>query len=171
MSELYLNSDPNSHGRVSGPGRIAARSHQALKCTSEQLYDAWLDPKKIREWMANSLKSFGLPGEIRRVETDPRIGGRFCFSDLRNGTEVVHVGEYLDLERPRRIVFTWIVGEPAPGDESPSKVTLIIEPCDGGCLATIVHEMDARWAEYVSRTEDGWRRMLTAAGALFDDPS
>jgi uncharacterized protein YndB with AHSA1/START domain len=131
----------------------------------EQVYDAWLDPEKVRAWMAAALQSFGLPGDIRRVEIDPRVGGKFCFSDRRDATEAVHWGTYLELDRPRRMVFTWIV---SPDEESdPSRVTLTIEPDGDGCVATIVHEMDAQWAEYVSRTSDGWNRMLRAIQSLF----
>ena len=42
--------------------------------------------------MASALKGFGLPGEIRRIEIDPRVGGKFCFSDQRGGMEAVHRG-------------------------------------------------------------------------------
>ena len=64
------------------------------------------------------------------------------------------------LAPPRKIVFTWIVDESEEGD--PSVVTLTIEPEAEGCVATIVHGMDAKWIEYVSQTESGWARMLRA---------
>lgn len=151
------------------PNRIEARVNLQLHCSPEQLYDAWLDPEQIRAWMSQSLKSFGLTGELRRIETDPRVGGKFCFSDMRNGVEAIHVGRYLTLERPRVIAFTWMIGESveeAEKEEHPSKVTLTIEPAEGGCLARMVHEMDAKWADYVTRTEDGWTRMLKAIELL-----
>jgi uncharacterized protein YndB with AHSA1/START domain len=148
--------------------KIEARVQEELRCSPEQLYDAWLDPISFRKWMASALKSFGLPGDLRRIETDPRVGGKFCFSDRRNGGEAVHVGNYLVLDRPRRIAFTWQVGqtvEEAEKNTELSRVTLTIEPATGGCTATMVHEMDPKWAEYVARTEDGWRRMLKAIEA------
>lgn len=147
-------------------GRIEARVEQKLRCTAAQLYDAWIQPELIRKWLASSLKSIGLTGELRRVETDPRIGGKFCFSDLRNGQEAVHVGEYLELHRPHKIAFTWIVGD-VPANELPSQVVLRIASEGNGCVATMVHEMDAKWAEYVSRTEKSWSRMLTAIDQLY----
>jgi uncharacterized protein YndB with AHSA1/START domain len=148
--------------------RIEARVKQPLRCSAEQLYDAWLDPTQIREWMASSLKAIGLAGDVQRVETNPLVGGKFCFSDLRNGAEAIHVGRYLVLERPHEIVFTWIVGstvEEAEKEGNHSKATLTIEPAGDGCVATMVHEMDAKWVEYVSRTEASWTRMLKAIEA------
>ena len=41
-----------------------------------------------------------------------------------------------------------------------STVTLTIEPEGDGCIATIVHRLDAKYAEYIPRTEEGWGTML-----------
>jgi uncharacterized protein YndB with AHSA1/START domain len=138
--------------------RIEARTTHHFKAAAERVYDAWLNPEQVRVWMAAALKSFGLAGDIRRVEIDARVGGRFFFSDMRDGTEQRHWGTYLELDRPRKIAFTWIVDESEEAD--PSTVTLTIEPESDGCTATIVHEMDGKWVDYVSRTESGWARML-----------
>ncbi len=138
--------------------KIEARVTHRFKASAEQVYDAWLDPAQVRLWMAASLKSLGLAGDIERVEIDARVGGMFFFSDLRDGTEARHWGTYLELDRPRKIVFTWIVDESEEAD--PSVVTLTIESEADGCTATIVHALDAKWIEYVSRTEGGWGRML-----------
>ena len=101
-----------------------------------------------------------LPGDIRQVQVEPRVGGSFVFSDFRDGVEARHWGTYLELARPHRLVFTWIVD--ASEEADPSKVLLTIEPDGDGCIATIVHEMDAAWAAYASMTEKGWSLMLDA---------
>jgi uncharacterized protein YndB with AHSA1/START domain len=138
--------------------KIEARVTHRFKVSAERVYDAWLSPAQARLWLAAALKSLGLAGEIERVEIDARVGGQFFFSDLRDGTEARHWGTYLELDRPQKIVFTWIVDESEEAD--PSVVTLTIEPEATGCVATIVHTMDAKWIEYISRTESGWGRML-----------
>jgi uncharacterized protein YndB with AHSA1/START domain len=140
--------------------RIEARVSHRFKVQAELVYDVWLNPEQVRTWMAASLRSMGLAGDIRRVEIDARVGGKFFFSDMRDGEEAKHWGTYLELDRPRKIVFTWIVDESDEG--SPSQVTLTIQPEPDGCTATIVHELDAKWAEYVTRTESGWGRMLAS---------
>jgi uncharacterized protein YndB with AHSA1/START domain len=88
------------------------------------------------------------------------LAASFFFSDMRDGTEARHWGSYLELDPPRKIVFTWIVDESEEAD--PSVVTITIQSDPEGCTATIVHEIDAKWAEYVSRTESGWARVLQA---------
>jgi uncharacterized protein YndB with AHSA1/START domain len=140
--------------------RIEAHARQRIKAPAEKVYGAWLDPAQVRVWMATSLQSCGLAGDIQRVEIDAHVGGKFFFSDLRDGKEARHWGTYLELERPRKIVFTWIVAESEEAD--PSVVTLTTQPEADGCVATIVHAMDPKWAEYVARTEAGWTRILKA---------
>jgi uncharacterized protein YndB with AHSA1/START domain len=138
--------------------KIEARVTHRFKAPAERVYDAWLNPDQVRMWLGAALKSHGLSGEIRRIEIDPKVGGKFFFSDMRGGQEARHWGTYLELDRPRKIVFTWIVDESE--ETNPSTVTLTIQSEGTGSVATIVHEMDAKWIEYVSRTEGGWARML-----------
>ena len=140
--------------------RIEARASHHFKAAAERVYDAWLDPGKARVWMAASLQSWGLAGDIGRIEIDARVGGKFFFSDMRDGTEARHWGSYLELDPPRKIVFTWIVDESEEAD--PSIVTITIQSDPEGCTATIVHEMDAIRVDDVSRTESGWARMRHA---------
>ncbi len=138
--------------------KIEAKVTHRFKATAEQVFDAWLNPAQVRLWMTAALKGFGLAGDIQRIEIDARVGGEFFFSDLRDGTEAKHWGTYLELDRPRKIVFTWIVDESE--EANPSVVTLTIEPESGGCVATIVHELDAKWIEFMAQTEKGWAGML-----------
>ena len=138
--------------------RIQARVHQHLLAPAEQVYDAWLDPQQVRQWLAAALKSFGLSGEIHRVEIDACVGGKFLFSDMRDGMEARHWGTWLELVRPNKLVFTWIVSESE--EANPSIVTLAIQSRDHGCDVTLVHEMEECCRDYVSQTEAGWARML-----------
>jgi len=144
---------------------IEARVTHRFRASAEQVFDAWLDPKHVRLWLAAALKSSGLAGDIRRIEIDPRVGGKFFFSDMRDGVEARHWGTYLELVRPTRVAFTWIVDESE--EANPSKVTLTIQPKVDGCVATIVHEMDEAWRDYVARTEAGWTRMLQQVDKLY----
>jgi uncharacterized protein YndB with AHSA1/START domain len=144
--------------------KIEARASRRFGATAEQLFDAWLNPAMVRGWLTSALRGMGLPWHVKTIEIDPRVGGQFIFTDERGHVEARHWGTYLELDRPRRIVFTWIVD---PKDEAdPSRVTLMIEPDDEGCVATLVHEIDARWVEFLSKTESGWNLLLQSAGRL-----
>lgn len=138
-------------------------SHR-FQATAERVYDAWLDPDKIRVWMRASLGKMGLSGEIGQIHVNPTVGGDFLFTDMRDGQEMRHWGTYLELERPHKIVFTWIVDVSEESD--PSRVFLTIEPQAEGCTVTIRHELDAKWIDYVAQTESGWSSMMQAAAEV-----
>lgn len=147
---------------------IEARAAHAFKAPRERVFDAWLDADLVRRWMQASLKRMALPGDIRRVEIDAREGGRFTFSDMRDDGEAVHWGTYLEFDRPHKLAFTWFMGEEQEQHET-SRVTLIVEPeDDGGSLATILHEVDAKYAEFIPQVENSWAIMLAEVDALLD---
>jgi len=124
---------------------------------AEKVFDAWLDPKVARRFL------FATPeGEMVRAEVDARVGGRFTFVDRRADMgDVEHVGEYLEIDRPRRLVFTFAV--PAY-DPNYTTVTVTLAPDgDGGCIATLTHAgVPEEWAE---RSAEGWGMILASLEA------
>ena len=44
--------------------------------------------------------------------------------------------------------------------------TLTIQPEGDGCIGTVIHEMDAKWAGYVAQTENAWSCMMQATDVL-----
>lgn len=117
----------------------------------ETVFDAWLDPKVAGRFL------FATPdGEMIRAETDPRVGGRFTFVDRRPDTgDVEHVGEYLEIDRPRRLVFTFAVPQYDPGDTT---VTLTFAPDGDGCVVTLRHA--GVLEDWVKQTVQGWTTIL-----------
>jgi uncharacterized protein YndB with AHSA1/START domain len=122
----------------------------------ERVFDAWLDPALLARWMFGAVVR---DEEIVRLSNEARVGGRFSFVVRRQGVEIDHVGEYLEIDRPKRLVFTWGTADALPDT---SRVTIEIVPRASGCELTLTHEMDAKWADYAARTESGWRKILVA---------
>jgi len=139
-------------------GKLEAKAVHEFKASAERVFDAWLDPIKVRSWMAQAVQGMP-PFDVRRIEIDARVGGKFTFSDMREEGEAVHWGYYHEIDRPRKLVFSWFTSEDEERENS-SIVTLTVESLLSGCRATIVHSMDERFAEYVKRTEMGWGAML-----------
>src|ERR671925_1853553 len=115
-----------------------AKVTHRFSASPERVYNAWLEPAKMGAWMSAALKQMGQPGEMKRVEVDARVGGKFFISDMRQAGEAKHWGTYRVLDRPRKIEFTWFVDESQEAD--PSVVTITIEPDGTGSRVTIVHE-------------------------------
>lgn len=125
----------------------------------ERVFDAWLDPGMIGRWMFGpALRD----EEVLRIAVDARVGGSFSFLVRRQGEEIDHTGKYREIARPRRLVFTWgVAGE----SEDESLVIIDIVPLETGCDLALTHQMHPKWAEYASRTEAGWSKMLGALDA------
>lgn len=132
-------------------------SHR-FSASAERVFDAWLDAERAAQWM------FATPtGEMVRAEIDPRVGGTFRFVDRRDGEDVDHTGEYLEIDRPRRLVFTFSVD----GSEA-DRVIIDIAPLETGCELTLTHEMSPEWAAYADRAKEGWSTMLDGLADAID---
>ena len=134
------------------PNVVVVTVMQRFEASAEEVFDAWLDPEQVREWMAIS----GSMQNLSRVTIDPRLGGAFAFVDVREGEKVEHVGNYLEIERPHRLTFTWRV---KPEEES-SAVSIDIAAQGSGCEVTLKHELAPEWAEHADRCEAAWAKML-----------
>lgn len=141
-----MNVEPNAVVRV----------NRRFNATSQSVFDAWLDPDMLSRWMFGPAVR---DEEIVRLSLDPRPGGAFSFVVRRDGREIDHVGEYLEIERPSKLSFTWSTADALP---DVSRVTIEIISFGNGCELTLTHEMHPDWLDYVSRTEAGWARMLDA---------
>lgn len=138
-----------------GP-RATVRVTHRFNASAERVFDAWLDPGKARKFL------FATPtGQMVRVEIDPRVGGAFCFVDRRDGEDVEHVGEYVEIDRPRRLAFTFAV--PKYSAEL-TRVTIEIVPTGAGCELTLTHE--GVLPDYASGTETGWTGILDALAGM-----
>lgn len=130
---------------------IVVTVSRRIAASPEAVFDAWLDPGAAGRWL------FATPdGVMERVEIDARVGGRFLIAERRGRDLAEHVGEYLVLDRPGRIVFTFSA---APGAGF-TRVAVTIEPDGDGALVTLVHAMDAPWADFEARTREGWSTIL-----------
>ena len=134
---------------------MTIRVTRRFSASAERVFDAWLDPEKAGQWMFATAS-----GQLVRVEIDARVGGSFVFVDRRGGEDVEHTGEYLEIERPRRLVFTFAV--PKFSSQS-TRVTIDIVPAGAGCELTLTHE--GVLPDYASRTEAGWTGILDGLGA------
>ncbi|HKX28543.1 MAG TPA: SRPBCC family protein [Blastocatellia bacterium] len=141
---------------------VKVRVTRRFSAPPEQVFDAWLNPELLGRWMFGPAVR---NEEVVHLQVEPRVGGSFSFLVRRQGLEIDHVGKYREIERPRRLVFTWGI---AGDSEDESVVIIEIVPLEAGSELTLTHEMPPKWADYAARTEAGWTRMLEALAAAFD---
>lgn len=138
---------------------VQIRIRRRFDVAAVRVFDAWLDPRLIGQWMfGTALRD----EEVLRIAVDARVGGSFSFLVRRDQQALDHVGQYLEIDRPRRLAFSWGVGT---ASEAESRVTIEIAPQGAGCELSLTHRMHPKWAEYAGRTEAGWTRMLDVLAA------
>lgn len=117
----------------------------------DRVFDAWLDPAIAGRFL------FATPtGQMIKAETNPRVGGRFTFTDRRPDMgDVEHVGSYIRIDRPRRLVFDFAVPK---YEATLTRITLDFAPSGQGCDLTLTHEHV--YEEYVTQTQAGWTMIL-----------
>ena len=140
-----MSTEPNAQVRVT----------RRFNQSAERVFDAWLDPQNAGGWL------FATPtGQLIGVEIEPHVGGTFTFVDRREGENIEHTGQYLAIERPRRLVFTFLVPKYS---KLSTTVTIDIVPLATGCELTLTH--DGVLPEYASRTQEGWGKILAGLAA------
>jgi uncharacterized protein YndB with AHSA1/START domain len=122
---------------------------------AERVYDAWLDPEQARRFLFTTAT-----GQLVRCDIDARVGGKYAMVDRRDGADILHEGAYVELDRPRRIVFTLRVPKYSSNED---RVTIDIRPVAHGCELTLTTRTADEWAD---DTQRGWAMILDVLGEM-----
>jgi len=132
------------------PQSVTVRVSRDFTQSPDRVFNAWLDPLLAKRFL------FATPdGQMVRADVDARVGGKFNFTDRRGGEDIEHVGEYVKIDRPRQLVFTF--GVPKFSNLM-TTVTIDIEPLPTGCRLTLTHV--GVLEEWAGKTNDGWAMIL-----------
>ncbi len=122
-----------------------ARVERVLPARPERAYDAWLEERSLRAFMCPA------PGRVSDVTVDPRIGGALRVVMTFPEWETVITGEFVALDRPERISFTWRTG----GEDPESIVTVLFAPRgEEETQMTIIHSLQP--PAIARRYQEGW---------------
>ncbi len=120
-----------------------------IEASPEDVFPYFVDPEKLVSWKAVA------------AEAEARPGGRFRLDVTGRGD--IAWGEYLEIDPPRRVIFTWNwENETAhsQGPPAPSIVEVTLTPQGGSTLLRLIHRgiptadrdrSGAGWTHYLSR--------------------
>jgi uncharacterized protein YndB with AHSA1/START domain len=130
------------------------RVTRTLRAAPQDVYDAWTRADRLQEWLCPG------PGFVAEASCDPVVGGRYrIVKVLSHGVDEV-TGEYLVVEPPHRLVFTWTAGT-TDGQRTQVTVTLGATGAESG---------DGPWTEMTILHERlPTRRVHEGAGAAWAD--
>ncbi len=137
---------------------ISLEVRRTIAAPVDRVFAAWTRPELVRKWWG--------PAEVQctSAEIDLRVGGRFKLANqLPDGSVIWIGGEFLAVEPPGRLVYTWQVDDQPPDQQ---QVTVRFEPCDGGTEVIVLHERMTQRAQRESH-EYGWNGCLDRLRDLF----
>ena len=142
-----------------GTHRIVVR--RRMPAPREIVYQAWIDPEGLREWMC--------PGDIVSAEAvlDVRVGGSFRIVMKSKDRVHEHIGTYQVVDPPTKLAFTW------SGIENPGEITLVtVEFLARGEQSELVitHEGFTR-SDLAERYEMGWGTIAKKFAASLSERS
>ena len=133
---------------------VGLRVTRRFNALPERVFDAWADCQMARKWLFAAARE-----QMMCVEIDARVGGWFYIKERRHGEHVEHVGEFVEVDRPRRLVFRLSVEKYAHDFD---RVTVAIDRVGSGCELNLTQETKPERVEGASR---GWTRVLDGLAA------
>ena len=134
---------------------------RVIPISRERVFAAWLDPDRLARFMR--------PGATTgtTAEVDARVGGKFRIVMEHSGAGAEHRGEYLAIDPPSLLSFTWTS---AATDDTPTIVTVELHGCPAGprswCASPpAVATFDAHqkgWGDIVRKLDEIFERMRRA---------
>jgi uncharacterized protein YndB with AHSA1/START domain len=122
------------------------RIERTFDAAAEDVFDAWTAPEVIKRWFHCS-PDWDTPD----AEVDLRVGGKVrVVMQKPDGTEVQAQGEYTQIDRPHRLVMTWIF------DDDPSNEQLIELSFSESEGATTVLLVNSRISTDERRDNQDW---------------
>lgn len=116
----------------------------------EQVFEAWVNPELACKWLMASAQS--VPGDYA---LDTQVGGEWTIHRRTQDKIYTAVGEYVEIDPPRRLVFTFSMPQFAV---DVGTVTVEIEPAEGGSRVRLTQSGDR--PGYERSTAHGWEGML-----------
>jgi uncharacterized protein YndB with AHSA1/START domain len=126
-----------------------------IETTAEKLWEALTSSEfSKRYWFNTELK------------TDWKIGSPFAL--VMNGT-TTDVGEVLELDRPRRLSYTFRhVLDDEMRNERPTKVVFNLEPHGKLVKLTLTHEGFAEGSKLLDGISKGWPAIMSSLKSLLE---
>ena len=141
---------------------VVVRVSHRYSASAERVFDAWLTPGQASRFLFRTRT-----GNVMQCVITPEVGGGFTVTDRRptaDGDEsvfdVVHMGKYVEIARPRRLVFDLTV---LTYTEDTTRVTVELAPLGAqACELTLTHDLGASDTARImeSTTAKGWVNML-----------
>lgn len=141
---------------------VSLRLTRVVGVDPETAFRAWTEADQMKRWACP---------EGMRVETavsEPEVGGAFRLVMVSpEGDRYTAVGEYREVDPPRRVVYTWDWKDEPGRMNVDTLVTVEFRDLEGGTEVVLTHERFPTDGDRDGHRE-GWESTLRQFEALFE---
>lgn len=127
----------------------------------EKVFDAWTHVEILKEWFAPGQ------GYLDNPEADVRPGGSYRFAIVAGENRYVAFGQYLTVDRPNLLEFTWN-WEESNTEKGTSIVTVELRTEGGTTDIKLIHTKLAS-AESAALHAEGWTSIMDRLKIYLDN--
>ena len=137
---------------------VTLRLRRTFQAPRERVFRAWTSAEEVKRWKGPG------PLNVRVAEIDLRVGGRYRVH-MRgpDGAEHRLVGEYREVDAPKKLVYTWSWED----DREMGETIVTVEFLDRGASTDVIltHDLFPN-EEICSRHEAGWTGSFEKLAAI-----
>jgi len=135
-----------------------------LNASSNDVYKAWTKPELMKKWLFTTESTNVV------AKNDLRIGGVWEIIDRRGGEEYRATGEYLEIDAPHRLEFSFKMPQ---FNDLQDRIVVWVSQVQDACEMTFKQEIvvphEEEWSEddietamqdYSGQSEEGWDQMF-----------
>ena len=128
----------------------AVRRELTIAASPETVWEFFVDPEKATRWMGKSAR------------LDPRPGGEYRVEVISGN---VARGEFVEVDRPRRLVWTWgwEPGSPSPVEPGSTRIEVELVPDGDATVVRLAHRGPAGLADLHAAGWDNYLPRLAVA--------
>ena len=129
----------------------SVRMQRTFRAPAQDVFDAWTSVEVLKRWWHAEHE-----WETPHAEVDLRVGGaiRLIMRNPGDGSEYGGGGEYIAIEAPTRLVFTWRWD----GDDDSKRQLIEIDFIDHGDTTTVVLTHTGLPGDETDDYVDGWQK-------------
>jgi uncharacterized protein YndB with AHSA1/START domain len=143
------------------PDQDAVRCEMFIAAPPARVFQAITDPRQMLQWWGQKEMY-----RTTKCETDVRVNGKWISTGVNATGETFQVsGEYLEVDPPRLLVYTWIATWTG---SLKTTVRWELEPHNQGTIVKLQHHGFASQADAAKSHGEGWQRVLSWIQAFLE---
>jgi uncharacterized protein YndB with AHSA1/START domain len=127
-----------------------------INSTQEKVWNALIDNEMIKQYWGN-----------HKNVSDWQPGSTWLHQDYDTGTTDIE-GKVVEVDKPKRLVLTWVGANDDLRNEKPSRVTFEIEPVLNIARLKLTHDELVVSSKMLEGIKEGWPKVLSSLKTLLE---